>query len=234
MAVSKRKALQLAEFQAEVLRLFRQGLKQSEIARRLSLPAGPAGEMRVSRALAAVKVAWKASALRDFDAEKGRILNELEAVKEAAWAAFERSRRGRVRKRDKELLGRKVKACCRGDEADAGEGDGGADAGPPEDLVPVRRERERTAERRDGDPRFLQVVLNAVAEEAEILGIVARPGEQSTSPPIVAFKILCRPDHPREVVDGTVASPRPEVGLKEPPPGADPDDHEQVVEGEGR
>src|SRR5262249_43361791 len=80
MPQRKAEQLRVAERRAEVLRLHRLGLKQSEIVTRLGL-AGAAGAMTVSRDLAAVQAQWKASAVRDYDTEKGRLLCELGAVR---------------------------------------------------------------------------------------------------------------------------------------------------------
>jgi hypothetical protein len=143
MAISKRHALKIAERRAEVLRLYRLGVRQSDIARQLGL-SGSAGEMVVSRDLAAVRRDWKASACRDFDTEKGRLLNELDAVKKEAWAAWERSKQ------------------------------------------PSRR---RKGEEREGNPRFLAVLIDTLDREAELMGLKPRAGELSTSVPVVAFRV---------------------------------------------
>jgi hypothetical protein len=91
MAISKADALRLAERRAKVVELYVTGLRQSEIAVRLGMP-GPAGEMVVSRDLAAVKKAWADSAVRDWDLDRGRTLGEIAQVKREAWAAFGRSK----------------------------------------------------------------------------------------------------------------------------------------------
>jgi hypothetical protein len=144
MAVSKTEALRLAERRAKVVELYVMGLRQSEIAVRLGL-AGPAGEMVVSRDLAAVKKAWADSAVRDWDQDRGRTLGEIAQVKREAWAAFERSK---------------------GPEA-----------------------------KRDGNPRFLALVLDCISDEAELLGLKVAPGERPAPPPIVQF-VVHRPDDP--------------------------------------
>jgi hypothetical protein len=41
---------------------------------------------------------------------------------------------------------------------------------------------------RDGNPRFLNVMPDCLAQEGELLGLRPRRGEDSTSPPIVAFR----------------------------------------------
>ncbi len=235
MAVSKSRALELAERRREVLRLYRTGMKQSDIAKELGLE-GKAGEMAVSRDLAAVKEEWKASAVRDYDTEKGRILSELDGLKKETLAAWERSKANRTSVRERKLLARKVKALC-GPAADDGAGE----------MEPERVEREQQVETRDGDPRFLHFALDCIAKEAELLGLVAKAGEPGTSPPIVAFKI-CGPDD-RPAVTGAVIPqgaapaarlpvglkelPPPGAVVKELPPGADPDEWEKVEDDDG-
>jgi hypothetical protein len=91
----------------------------------------------------------------------------------------------------------------------------------------------RRAEGRVGDAALARVVLNLIVEEEELLGIKARPGEQTTAPGVVKFKIICPPDQPGEDAGGTAARPQPQLGLKELVPGAAPDDNEPVETGEG-
>jgi hypothetical protein len=98
-------------------------------------------------------------------------------------------------------------------------------------MVVTGAEHETRVEGSDGDPRFLKVIADCVAEEAALLGLLVRPGERSTAPPIVAFKIVC-PD--ADVVLGPV----PVAALNGvappllPPPPDDGEDYEWVEEKE--
>src|SRR5262245_7853990 len=94
MAQSKREQLRVAERRAEVARLYLQGMPQYEIARQLGRD-GSAGQMMVSRDLAAVKKAWAAAACRDYDAAEGQLLCELALLKRGLWDSWELSRRGK-------------------------------------------------------------------------------------------------------------------------------------------
>jgi hypothetical protein len=73
-------------------------------------------------------------------------------------------------------------------------------------------------EGRVGEAALARVVMQLIVEEEELLGIKARPGEQTTAPQVVRFTILCPPDERGEDGDGTAAPLRPEMGLKELPP----------------
>jgi hypothetical protein len=223
MTVGKARKLEIAERRAEVLRRFRAGESQRAIARELGLT-----EMCVSRDLAAIKAAWKESSVRDFDRERGRILGELQAVREAAWSAFERSKaeaEAATVTRRKVRVGRRVFG--NGDGAD----EGGDDSGH---LVPDAETTQVSRERRDGESRWLSVITQTLAQEADLLGLSPQRGEPSTAPMVVSFR-LHQPGccgQPAVVIDQP--APSAQCGLKELPPGADPDDYEviEVPDGE--
>jgi hypothetical protein len=73
-------------------------------------------------------------------------------------------------------------------EAGRDPGDGGQEGA--NDLAPIRRERRHRTDCRDGDPGSWQAVLDCIAERCELTGIVARPGEVSTSPPATGLRLL--------------------------------------------
>jgi hypothetical protein len=43
---------------------------------------------------------------------------------------------------------------------------------------------------RDGNAKFTGQILRCVHEQIELLGLAAKPGETSTSPPLVGFSII--------------------------------------------
>lgn len=172
--------MRVNERRAEVARLFAQGLTQIEIAEKLGIGTGPAGRMVVSRDLKAIQRGWKDSAIRDFDTEKGRILNELHKVKSAAWGAWTASKAGRLLSKEKRaqlVLERKsrLRKVHSSTELEA--------------TVPVKEERETRTEGRSGDSRFLNSVMDTIREEMRLLGLAPPAGELSTSPPMVAFVV---------------------------------------------
>jgi hypothetical protein len=223
---AKLREVRLAERRAEVLRRYRAGEKQSSIARQLGL-----SEMAVSRDLARVTASWKASAVRDLQAEKGRLLSELEGIRREALAAWERSKaEGQTASitRRKVRVGRRVFGPDGGDDGD-------------ERLVDDCRTEQVTRTQRDGDPRFLSVALQTLSQEADVLGLKAT-GEPATNPVVVGFRLNLPPGYvPKApVVEGAVAvlpprppaQPGPVYGLRKLPEGADPAEWEQVEEDE--
>jgi hypothetical protein len=124
MAHSRAETLRVEERRAKVASMALQGLRPSEIARRLGDDSAK-GRVKVSQDLKAVREAWRASAVHDFAEAKGRLLAEIAEAKRAAWRAWRQSAR-------------------RGED------------GKP----------------RDGNVRFLNVLLDLFAKQAEILGLV--------------------------------------------------------------
>jgi hypothetical protein len=86
-------ALRVAERRQQVAAHLLHGVPQHEIGRRLG--PGSRGIMTVSRDLAAVKDDWKQSAVREYDAAKGRLLAEVAHLKSELWASWDLSRKGK-------------------------------------------------------------------------------------------------------------------------------------------
>jgi transcriptional regulator with XRE-family HTH domain len=77
---------------AEVARRYLQGEMQEQIAQSFGVTQG-----QISQDLKAIRAAWLASAVRDFDALKAQELAKIDAVEREYWLAWERS------KKDKEI-----------------------------------------------------------------------------------------------------------------------------------
>jgi hypothetical protein len=84
---------------------------------------------------------------------------------------------------------------------------------------------------RPGDPRLAAQLLSCLDEEAALLGLRARPGEASTAPPVVAFRIHVPPaSADGATVEGLVVPPQRQPaerlpnGLRELRPGGEPVD----------
>jgi hypothetical protein len=92
MPHSKREIMAVTERRAKVAELLAKGYRQIEIADALGLGRGSAGQMAVSRDLKAIKDAWKTSGVRDFEADRARLLEELSVGKREAWAAWDQSK----------------------------------------------------------------------------------------------------------------------------------------------
>jgi hypothetical protein len=210
MPHSRAETMRVEERRARVAELALRGLRPSEIAANLGDDSAQ-GRVKVSQDLKAIRRQWAASSVRDFDALKGEQLARLRQLQSEAWAEWEKSKQPAetatvVRKARPPSAQRHQDEPVNEYEPVLGE------AGEPCLFEEVTT---RKVEGRVGDAALARVVLSLIVEEEELLGLKARPGEQSTSPPIVAFKILCRPRHPGEAVDGTAAPPRPQIGLKE-------------------
>ena len=100
-------------------------------------------QAQVSRDLKAIRQAWLASQIRDFDAAKAQELAKIDHVEAAAWVAWARSTA------DKETIIR---------EADANQ--------KPKKAV-------RRTEGQAGDATFLRVVLDCIERRCKILGLDA-------------------------------------------------------------
>lgn len=129
----------------------------------------------ISRDLKAIREEWKQSAVRDFDEAKGKELARLDAVEREAWEAWERSKVQRETTRTKRRTGDTLS-----DEA------------------------ELKKESRDGDPRFLAMVIDCVDKRCELLGLVVKgKDEQNSAPPIFGFRLV----KPAEGNDGGNSGP---------------------------
>jgi hypothetical protein len=86
--------MRVEQRRAKVAAMALQGLRPSEIARRLFGADGAAGRVKVSQDLRHLREQWRASALKDIAEAKGRVLAELAEARRAAWKAWRRSRHG--------------------------------------------------------------------------------------------------------------------------------------------
>jgi hypothetical protein len=173
--------MQVEERRARVAALLLQGLRPSEIASRVGNGSACA-RVKVSQDLRAIREQWKRSALCDYDAERGRVLAELENLKREAFASWEKSKRISTGKTSQ-----------------------------------------------PGNPRFLEVIRNCLQDEAELLGLRAKPGEVNQRQPVVSF-VVCNHDHPKDdmVIDAAALPAPVQAELPPLPPGADLDEYEWV------
>jgi hypothetical protein len=95
MAQSPEQRHRIAARRARVAELVLQGVPNDyEIALRLGL-SGDTGRRIVAYDRAALLTGWKAAAVRDLDAAKGRELARLDLIESEAWAAWEKSKQPR-------------------------------------------------------------------------------------------------------------------------------------------
>ncbi len=183
MPHSRADTMRVEERRAKVSALVLQGLRPHEIAARLG-DSSNTGQTKVRQDLVAIRRQWKDSTVRDFDGAKTRVLVEIALLKREAWAAYERSKRDRVTVRDRELLTRSGRKRRRAEVAN-----GDTEGNPSGGLEVSAVEHETRTEHSVGDSRYLKIVSDLVAEEALLLGLTPRPGEQTSSPPVLAIRV---------------------------------------------
>lgn len=152
MAVTRTKRFEVMQRRARLAELFLRGQKnQTRLAELLGVDQGT-----ISRDLEAMNKEWQATYLGDVNANKAEIIGELEASKAELWAAWERSKKPKERQRAKT-----VKGSGRG-----GSGD--------------RQEGEKSAEGRDGNPKFLQEIREIDNLIARLRGLITNKVDVTT------------------------------------------------------
>lgn len=147
----------MAQRRARVATLYLAGKTQQQIAAEVGV-----SQMTVSTDLAALRKAWLASSLRDFDTMKAEELARLELLEREAWEAWSRS------KQDAETIHKEPMLSVRG-ECPCGELQS---AGEGADLIPVAVKFERTVSGQPGDPRYLVQVLRCIEARLKMLGVL--------------------------------------------------------------
>ena len=117
---------------------------QEQIAQSFGVTQG-----QISQDLKAIRAAWLASAVRDFDALKAQELAKIDAVEREYWLAWERS------KKDKEI------SVQEGGEVD------------PQTRKPRIKKVVMRKEGQAGNPAFLAGVLTCIERRCAILGLDA-------------------------------------------------------------
>lgn len=123
----------------EVAQRYLRGEHQYDIGRALGVT-----QQQISMDLKAVRAAWLASAIRDFDALKSEQLAKVDAVEVEAWAAWERSKQPREVTVTEQTEGQSASR-----------------------KASVRREGQA------GDPRFLERIQKCIEQRADLLGLNA-------------------------------------------------------------
>ncbi len=112
----------------------------------------------ISRDLAAIRAAWLASAVRDFDAARAEELAKIDAVEQQAWIAWERSTE------DKEITQQVLidTPIVITDEK-----------GREQVVSKVRKRLTSRKEGQAGAPAFLTIILTCIERRCAILGLDA-------------------------------------------------------------
>ena len=129
----------------QVAERYLRGEYQSTIAQAFGV-----SQAQISKDLAAIRAAWLASAVRDFDLARAQELAKIDAVESEYWQAWERS------KKDK--------------ETENLEGDGTIDLRTQKPKVTKITKRK---EGQSGNPAYLAGILSCIDKRCQILGLDA-------------------------------------------------------------
>lgn len=137
----------------EVARRYLQGEMQEEIARAFGVTQG-----QISHDLKAIRAAWLASAVRDFDAAKAEELARIDEVERAAWEGWKRSQEEKQVATQEKSEDPLVYTDARGE---------------PQIKQKTRQRISLRKEGQAGSPAFLQVILTCIERRCKILGLDA-------------------------------------------------------------
>lgn len=160
--------LRIAERRALVVRLYIQGHFQSEIAIRANV-----SQATVHRDIKATHARWQKDPLIDLTEAKLRELARINVVEYEAWQGWQRSTTAE----------RRTKTITKGILTVKGE----RGKASFEQISPAQQEVQTTE--RDGDPRFLAVVLDCVKQRRAILGLDDAVQEDAQADVAVVVKV---------------------------------------------
>src|SRR5437763_1593460 len=86
MSAKPVRKLAIAERRQKVAKLYLQGRSQMEIAQELRIT-----QATISKDIDRIRIAWRESAIRDFDAQRDLEIARLNQIEREAWLAWERS-----------------------------------------------------------------------------------------------------------------------------------------------
>ena len=143
MAPPKRTPFQREESLHRIASLYLQQWTQAEIAREVGLSQG-----MISNDLKLIQKRWREETAFNLDEAKSMELARLDTLEREYWAAWERSKSERAKKRQ---------------ETD----------GKAKDGKPNVKKLSIQMEQRDGNPAFLDGVRNCIADRRKLLGLDA-------------------------------------------------------------
>jgi hypothetical protein len=164
------------ERRAKVAKLLAMGVtNKAEIARRIGRnDKGSAGRKMVHGDVAAIRAEWKQSATFDYGEMVGRQLARLE------WLYAEQCKAWEESKEVKESVRKKTTKRC------APRGGG---------MVNNATEEEVKTEKMPGDPRYAKNAIECLRRMAELMGLVAKTGDEDRTPPVVGIDIYLPPGY---------------------------------------
>ena len=168
MSISYSKDLEIQERRARVARLYLQKELQRDIAETLGID-----KSTVSRDLKAIREAWRASALIDIGEAIIRELEALDVIESELWQAWRRSLRKSEKKTHKaKNIAVKIEDLERDNKGRVQIGKDGALKKKKETKIyPLEAEESRTTYERDGDPRWMRLILKVREDRRKLLGL---------------------------------------------------------------
>jgi len=149
------KKLEIEKRRLDVARVYSQGLhEQLEIAEKLGI-----SQPTISRDLKVLKKRWMKEAVEDIDQAKGEVLREIQEARRVAWEGYEKSLDDF---KSKIIKGRGL-----------GKDSQGKTTG--ESI-----EQTIKTEDRNGDPRFLEVVMKCIDRRCKLMGLDAPDKHEHT------------------------------------------------------
>jgi len=147
MAANKRTPIQLKNDRVRIAELYIKGVYQSVIAAELGLD-----QSQISRDLKAIQKQWVENTTLDLDHFKGKEIAKIDHVERVAWADYARS------KQEFKSVITKGKKFGKDDKGK---------------IIAKDKEQTVKTEERNGDPRFLDVVMKCIERRCKLIGLDA-------------------------------------------------------------
>jgi len=142
----KRSPLEIKQNRVKIAELYIKGVYQAEIATELNLD-----QSTISRDLKAIQAEWVKNTTLDLDHFKGKEIAKIDQVERTAWEGYTRS------------LEKFKSTITTGKGITEDKETGKVTAGNKDQVVKV--------EERNGDPRFLDVVMKCIERRCKIMGL---------------------------------------------------------------
>jgi len=146
MAANKRTKIQIKNDRVRIAELYIKGVYQSVIAAELGLD-----QSQISRDLKAIQAEWIKNTTLDLDHFKGKEIAKIDQVERTAWEGYTRS------------LEKFKSTITTGRDITEDKETGKVTASNKDQVVKV--------EERNGDPRFLDVVMKCIERRCKLLGL---------------------------------------------------------------
>ncbi len=201
---------EVTERNARIAALALKGHRNVEICRILELPEG-SGPVTVSKAIKRIRTDWKESALVDFDSMKSEQLARLRLVEHELWLAWEASKEdsqsttvhvhmGKKKLPETELNQLPEEEADRSDNEVTQSPSGVVQPAQVASKLEVTKSESllevtaksvsRQRQKREGNQAYAKLILDTIKEVSELMGLVTKPGELTTAPPVTGFKII--------------------------------------------